>query len=233
MKTQTTLIVTLLTALTASAEIRLFWSTTGITNSAFVYSTALTNFLPYFTAPTPIPNNELPAGSYDLFLWGKFIEEPNMPQFSELYGLDLKFEGTATQAANVAYRQNKTGSGAYKRWNNTVGIPLDGVMYAVTTFGIQFLLPPYGNSDLYFPATQEFLVGAARVTGAPDDTKTVSLHQPWDTPPGLGIAMRLVDGIPDPLVIPAVVTFTPEPVPLVVFLAALRRRPRTRSTGWR
>ncbi len=211
---------------TATAEIRLFWSTTGITNSAYVYSTALTNFRPYFTTPTPIPNNELSPGAYDLFLWGKFIEEPNMPSYSQVYGLDLKFEGTATHTANVAYRQNKTGSGAYKRWDGSLGLALDDVMRAITARGIEFILPPDTNNDLYFPATQEFLVGAARVTGAAGDTKVVSLHSPEENPPGLGIAVRWGGLDREPQVFPAVVSFTPEATTVFAFLPALLRRRR-------
>lgn len=207
----------------APGEIILFWSTSGITNTNFRYSTALTNFLPHFVPPTPV--TELTAGTYDLFLWGLFIETPTMPAGSHIYGLNLKFEGDAAVVQSVAYRQNKTGAGAYRRWDGSVGLVLDDSVAAITARGIEFLLPPDFNNDLYYPATQQFLFGAARVTGAVGQQKTVALE--IESLSG-GIAMRwgMID-LPDPPVFSAVVTFVPEPAAgaaLVLTALLLRRR---------
>ena len=216
-----TLLLALLVPATLASEggVTLFLSTTGLANSSMRYSTALTNFLPIISA-TPV--SELPAGTYDLYLWGRFVEGWLVPPDSNIYGLNLEFAGDAAHVENVAYRQNKTGSGAYKRWDGSQGIPLDGLMGAVTARGIEFIIPPETNNDLYFPATYEFLLGAARVTGAPGQAKIVDFEHiafrqfdPWD---------------PLPVLIPAVVTFTPEPATAVavigvVFCVHAIRRP--------
>jgi len=223
MKKALALVVVLAVVGTASADlaIQLFWSTTGKTG-ALQYSTALTNFLPIASA-TPV--SSLPAGTYDLFLWGRFVDTDGAEAYTQIYGLDLAKSGTATYGTNVAYRHNKTGAGSYKRWDGSLGILLDGVMAAVTARGIEYLpASDVGNNDIYFKDTLEFLIGAANVTGAAGQNATVSLHNP----PGLGIAMRWIGGedIPDPPVYNAFVTFTPEPASILLALAglALRRR---------
>ncbi len=202
----------------ADFHIQLFWSTTG-KSGALQYSTAMTNFLP-FDAPTPVA--DLAPGSHDLFLWGRFVDDDDSYSYTQIYGLDLAKSGTF--GSNVAYRQNKTGSGAYKRWDGSAGIALDGVMAAVTARGIEYILPPDTNNDLYLPASKEFLIGAANVTGADGDVAVVSL----DVAEGLGIAMRWIGGedIEDPEVYSATVTFTPEPASILLALVglALRRR---------
>lgn len=226
MKKALTLLVVLAVVVPTMAEINLFWSTTGMSD-ALKYSTAMTNFLPGLVPATPTgPTiNGLP-GTYDLFLWGTFVEAPDLPTYTQIYGLDLKWENTgATVGSNAAYRQQKTGSGAYKRWDGSNGILLDGVMAAVTANGVQFILPPDTNNDLYYPATHQFLLGAAQVTfGAYGQTASIALDA---TPPGLGIAMRYIgDGdIPDPAVNAATVTLIPEPASLALLaLAGLLRR---------
>ena len=207
----------------AEGRIELFWSTTGLSNTSLLYSTALTNFLPIVSA-TPVSN--LPAGAWDMYLWGRFVEEPDLPTYTQIYGIDLRIEtsGGVSYTDNVAYRQYKTGFGAYKRWDGTLGRPLDGVLAAVTARGIEFILPPDVNSDLYFPESHEFLLGAIHTTSAGLGALTVSL----DVDDGLGIAVRIIGGetIPDPLVTPAIVTFLPEPSTALLALAglALRRR---------
>ncbi len=207
--------------------VQLFWSTTGLADTALSYSTALTNFLPIVSA-TPV--QELDPGTYDLYLWGKFVEGTYWHSLCHIYGLDLQWEGNATHAQNAAYRHNKTGANPYRRWDGNLGILLDGVMAAVTARGVEYLVPPLDNEDLYFPESQEFLLGAARITGAAGQTKIVSL----DTADGLGIAVECVTcgGVPDPTVYPAVLTFTPEPVMAVVLLATALLRPRTQKTCW-
>ena len=192
----------------AQAEIQLFWSMTGINDPSFVYSPALANFLPYFVPPVPV--TQLAPGTYDLFLWGRFVEnydpnDPNfLPAFTRIDVMDLQWLGAATHAQNAAYRQNKTGFGAYTRWENGSGILLDDVMFALATRGVEFILPPDGNNDLYYPNTQEFLIGAARITGAGGQSATMALA---------GIAMSEIGGdmIPPVIVVPAEVVFTGTP----------------------
>jgi hypothetical protein len=201
--------------------VALFWSTTGLANSSMQYSTALTNFLPIISA-TPV--SELPAGTYDLYLWGRFIEGWLVEPYGRIWQLDPAFAGDASHAENVAYRQYKTGAGAYRRWDGTLGIPLDGLMGAVTARGIEFIIPPDTNNDLYFPASYEFLLGAARVTGAPGQVQIVDVTLIRFNPAGY-------DPLPENS--PAVLTFTPEPAAglLVVLGALLRRRPRRLDVG--
>lgn len=197
-----------------SENINFFWSTTGLANSALLYSTALTNFLPIMSS-TPV--TELPAGTHDLYLWGWFEASYWFPEYTQVYGIDLEFAGTASHAENVAYRQYKTGSGAYKRWDGSVGIPLNGVMRAITARGIEFIFPPDTNNDLYFPSTQQFLLGAARVTGEPGQVLSMALGP-------LGIAARIFNGGGEPLpptIAFAPVTFTPEPGTLLLLVCGL------------
>lgn len=208
----------------AEGRIELFWSPTGLVNTSLLYSTALTSFLPIVSA-TPV--SELPFGTHDLYLWGRFVEDANMPAYTQIYGLDLKIQvsGAAGYAEKVAYRhQPLTETGPYKRWDGSLGIPLDGIMAAVTARGIEFILPPDTNLDLYFPDSHEFLVGALHATSSAEGAITVAL----DSADGMGISMRYIGGddIPDPLVTPAVVTFVPEPVGLWLVLAAVVRRRR-------
>ncbi len=206
---------------TADARIELFWSTTGLVNNGLRYSTDLTSFLPIVSA-TPV--SELPFGTHDLYLWGRFIEDANMPAYTQVYGLDLRIQvsGAAGYAENVAYRHALLTSGPYRRWDGSLGIMLDGVMAAVTGRGVEFILPPDTNHDLYFPDSHEFLLGALHATSPADGTITVAL----DSDDGLGIAMRYIGGddIPDPLVTPAVIAFVPEPAALLVLGALSFRR---------
>ncbi len=199
----------------AQAEIELCWSTTGLGNGALMYSGAQTNFLP-IVPPTYV--HQLAPGTHDLYLWGTFIETPTMPHDTQLYGLDLKFMGTATQSTNVAYRHNKTGAGPYLRWNTVAPVALDSVLAAVTARGVEFIVPANTNSDLYYPVTHEFLLGAARITGGPGDTTWMEL----ETLSGAGIAMREIGGndIVDPPVTwcGGMLTFTPEPGGLLLVL---------------
>ncbi len=208
--------VALFGAVAAPGEIILYWSTTGITNSSYRYSTARTNFLPYFVPPTPV--TELPAGTYDLFLWGRFVEAGDLPVWVAIFFLDLKFEGDAVHAQNVAYRHYKTGSGAYKRWDNTTGILLDAEMFASVSRGIEFLYLPDDNNDLsifHHDSYADFLVGAARLTGLGGQSKTMSLDGGDE-----GIYVGWFGGtpIPDPWVAPATIQFTPEPHVLFALL---------------
>lgn len=225
MKKALTLLVVLAVVVPTMANIELFWSDTGLTNSALQYSTAMTNFLPIVAAPAAVTEKTV-AGTYDLYLWGRFNEGADVPSYTQIYGLDLKWENSGgTVADNAAYRQQKLGSGAYKRWDGSNGILLDGVMAAVTASGVQFILPPDTNNDLYNPATHEFLLGAAKITLTNmGDSATIALDA---TPPGLGIAMRYIGAgdIPDPAVLPATVTLVPEPASLALLaLAGLLRR---------
>lgn len=229
MKKALTLVV-LAMVVPAMAEIQLFWSWSGINDPSLQYSTALTNFLPAFV-PWTGPVTEVDTPDVDLFLWGRFIETPTMPSYTQIYGLDLKFEGAGEFVQSVAYRHNKTGSGAYKRWDGANPILLNGVMAAVTARGIEFLYQPDTNNDLsikYDASTgySDFLIGAAKLHfNALGDVATVSL----DTADGLGIAMREIQGpdIPDPPVLAASVTYIPEPASMLLLgLAGLLIRRR-------
>jgi hypothetical protein len=182
-------------------EINLFWSTTGINDPSLVYYTGLTNFQPAFVPPTPIIQE--PPGTYDLFLWGQF--PPDWAGY-QIYGLDLVFQGNATHDVSVAYRQR---FGNFRRWDGSVGIPLDGVMATVGAGGI-FYDPNIPN--LMLPNGQA-LIGAAHVTGAYSQTITMALG-------ALGIACRDPNGNEvDPIVTPATVTFVPEPATVLFVLA--------------
>ncbi len=229
MKRALGLMATLLLLGTARAdfEIQLFWSTTGINDPNYVYNTAETNFVPFFTAPTPVES--LAASTYDLFLWGK-VTDPNdlffhYPDGAQIYGLDLQFAGDAAHGSNVAYRQYLiTAGGPHNRWDGSLGLHLDSVMAAVSSLGI--MLVPYPFYDLYRYEYVDFLIGAAQVTGEPGEFKTMSL----DTADGLGIAVRDIftgEDLPDPPVLPAIVTFVPEPASLVLALVALVGRRRS------
>jgi hypothetical protein len=205
----------------ADGGVQLFWSTTGLASTTLLYSTALTNFLPIVPA-TPV--STLDPGTYDLYAWGRFVEGSDLPPGGHIIGMDLRWQGDATHAQNVAYRQRV---GAVKRWDGSVGIPLDGVMAAVTAAGIYFILPPNTNSDLYFPETREFLLGAARITGAAG--QTIGLALDTDLADGLGPFGWYV--LPngestDPPLWPANLTFTPEPTALILLsaLVIVRRR---------
>lgn len=216
----------------ANAEIQLFWSWTGM-DAANMYNQNLTNFLPGFVPPTPVPavlEGPDPTITVDLFLWGRFIETPTMPSYTQIYGLDLKNTG-APMLQSAAYRQNKTGSGAYKRWDGSAGINLDGVMAAVTARGVEFLYLPDTNNDLSikYPEASgigDFLIGAAKYTLAWGDHATFELDTALD---GLGIAMRLIGDvdIPDPPVLAADVVYVPEPASVLLLgLGALLIRRR-------
>jgi hypothetical protein len=211
----------------ASAEIQLFWSTTGLSNGALQYSTALTNFLP-IVAPTPVTTVDASGGptTVDLYLWGRFVD---MGDYNQIYGLDLLFGGDATVGSNVAYRHlNPPPPPNWLRWDGAAGIPLDGVMAAVTAAGIQnYTAGDPANGDLYLAGTREFLLGSAQITGVAGNTKVMSLDLSPDT--GLGIAVREYAGgpdIPDPTVIPATLTFVPEPASILLALAGLLIRRR-------
>ena len=208
-------------SVTAHGEIRLFWSTTGLANTSLRYSTALTNFLPIVSA-TPVA--ELAPGTYDLYLWGQFIEGWDLHAWIWVYGVDLAFAGDATYAENVAYRQNKTGAGAYRRWDGSLGIALDGLMWATTSRGIEFNLPPVTNSYLYFPESAQFLLGAVRVTGAAGQNFTMTRTGPgfwyWDP--------DVFDPPAYPTFSPAVLLFTPEPAGGLLVLLAVQRFPLRR-----
>lgn len=190
-------VVAISASVVVDAEIILFWSTTGISNLGMVYNTALTNFKPYMFPPTRAA--ELEAGTYDLFLWLEYVVDPNLPLWTQLYGLNMRFEGDATHAQNIAFR-HRADVGACQHWQNSTGIPLDGIMYVITIRGIEFVPPPETSCNLYYPTTQEALIGAARITGTPGQTKVMAIED---------IALRLIGGedLPDPLVVPAVVRF--------------------------
>ncbi len=227
MKRALTLIATAVLAGTACAdvwELQLFWSTTGINDPNYVYFAGEMDFLPYFVPPTPV--EMLAPGAYDLFLWGKVTDPNNLfyahPEGAQIYGLDLTFEGDAAHGVNVAYRHGRPYPG---RWDGNHPILLNGVMAAVTSNGI--LLVPYWIPDLYRYEYVDFLIGAARITGTDGQVKIMAL----DLADGLGIAMRdwaTGEDIPDPPVLPAVVTFVPEPASLVLALVALVGRARKR-----
>jgi hypothetical protein len=191
----------------AQAEIELCWSTTGVSNPSLVFSTAQTDFLPYLQAPTYI--TQLPPGTYDLFCWGRFVETPTMPSDTQLYNLGLQFMGTATHSISVAYRQNKAGSGAYRRWDAPGGLALDDHLAAVTARGVEFLAPGNSNSDLYLQGSNEFLLGAVRITGVAGDTFWMELKSLG----GAEIAMRHIGGasIADPPLIGCLLSFGPPP----------------------
>jgi hypothetical protein len=110
-------------------------------------------------------------------------------------------------------------------WDGSNGISLDGVMAALTARGIEYLIPPDTNNDLYYPATQEALLGAARVTGMVGQTVVMELDSN-----GFGIAVRRDPQPPewvDPEVTPAIVTFVPEPASgmcAVLVIVAVRWR---------
>mgnify|MGYP000206359685 CR=1 FL=1 len=225
---KTLLVVALLVGVSAaSADINLFFSSTGMSD-ALKYSTALTNFVPGFAAPTPI-GATLDEGSYDLFLWGQFVGQND---YDQIYGLQLQIEGSAAYDANksVIYRQNKGAPNAYKRWDGALPVYVhNGVMAAVTAQGIfnWTATDPQPNDLVVRPSGSEgtkFLLGVVRVEGATaGQNLTVSLN------PQLGIAVRNSDGvtIPDPTVNSATVSFIPEPASLLLLgLAglAIRRR---------
>jgi hypothetical protein len=204
MKRTLKLIVAVALAGTACAdvwEIQLFWSTTGINDPNWVYNAAETNFLPYFVPPTPVYS--LPAGTYDLFLWGQ-VTDPNdlffhHPEGARIYGINLGFGGDATYDVSVAYCHRKLPPGAYRRWGQCC-LPLNAPLGALS-HGITFV--PYPINDLYRYQFVDFLVGAARITGDAGEYKTMSLD-------GIGIGMRDLgsgEDIPDPPVLPALVTF--------------------------
>jgi hypothetical protein len=184
----------------ASADIQLFWSTTGISSPAMYYYTAETNFAPWFvpyTHPAPLSSPLLLVpGTYDLFLWGQFAA--GSQDYDQIYGLQLQLTGSATFAENVAYRQRG-------RWGSGPGIPLNhGVMAAVTSRGLVNTPPSDPSSDpLFIPADRTFLIGAAHVTLAPNTSLEASLD------PAHNIAILDPDGntySPDPPVWPADVT---------------------------
>jgi len=225
---KTLLVVALLVGVSAaSADINLFFSSTGMSD-ALKYSTTLTNFLPGFEASTPI-GATLPEGSYDLFLWGQFVNEPD---YNQIYGLQLQIQGSAAYDANksVIYRHNKGNPNAYKRWDGALPVYVhNGVMAAVTARGIVnwTAADPVPNDLVTLPSGSEgtkFLLGVVRVEGATaGQDLTVSLN------PQLGIAVHDADGvtIPDPPVNSATVSFVPEPASLLLLgLAglAIRRR---------
>jgi hypothetical protein len=91
-----------------NGPIYLFWSTTGISDPNYVYSTALTNFLPYFvpwTHPGQLSDPLiLSAGTCDLFLWGQF--SAGSADYDRIIGLDLGLinGGSATHTPGAAYR---------------------------------------------------------------------------------------------------------------------------------
>ncbi len=213
----------------ASADINLFFSSTGMSSDALKYSTALTNFLPGFTGPTPI-GPTLDEGSYDLFLWGQFVNEND---YDQIYGIQLQIQGTAAYdgTKSVIYRHNKTTPPpAYKRWDGAQPVYVhNGVMAAVIARGIvNWTSSDVNPGDLVtLPTGSEgtkFLLGVVRVENATAGQElTVSLN------PQLGIAIRNAEGvtIPDPPVNSATVTFVPEPASLLLLgLAglAIRRR---------
>ncbi len=189
-----------LVGVASAAEINLFWSTTGISDSNLMYYTAMTDFQPWFVPPTPTTGG--PAGAYDLFLWGQF---PADWAGYQIYGMDLQFQGNASHDVNLAYRQRG-------RYPQGPRIPLDSVMSNIT----------YTPGNL----VQEdgaFLIGIAHAVGTAGEVLTMALH----TAPGLGIACRDANGeeVPDPTVTPATFTFVPEPASvLLVFAVALIRR---------
>ena len=223
---------------------------------ANLYSGALTDFKPYYSpmmgntdlytgdGPDPTSVTSLVAGSYDLFLWG---DSPYLPEWHvrstapthytdnkfQIYGLDLKWDATSTATVgdNVVYREDD-GAGT-ARWQGDQPIPLDGVMAAVNSAGIA-LDAGWGKFGTQWFHTEmswleqfsgKYLLGAAHVTGTAGQVLSMSLDTAVTG--GKGIACRLDgDEIPDPDVMPAVLTFTPEPLSFVLLLAglALRRR---------
>ena len=148
-----------------------------------------------------------------MFLWGQFPAD--WPDY-QIYGLEFEFQGNATHDVSVAYRQ-RWGTG--RRWDGSAGIALDGVMAAVTAYGIQ--------NNLSVPnlilRNGGFLLGAAHVTGTLNQTITMALG-------GLGINCRDANGnevVPDPTVTPATFYFGfPEPASVLLVLpgALIRRR---------
>ncbi len=245
---KTLLVLTLLVGVSAaSADIQLFFSvgsnTAGVPGVDIIgpslrYATTLTNFLQTgaggtasgynHQAPTPAPAQLLP-GSYDLYLWGKFV---NQQPLDQIYGLQLRITGNAPydNSRSVIYRHNRTGTGAYRRWDGALPVLVhDGVMAAVIARGILNSTPadPLVNDLVVRPHVADgtvFLLGVVRVENAElNQTLSVELN------PRLGIAIRNADGvtIPDPPVLPATVTFIPEPASLLLLALAglaIRRR---------
>ncbi len=197
----------------ASADIELFWSTTG-KSGPLMYSMATTNFLPIDSA-TPV--SLLFPGTYDVFLWGRFVGNSNPPPGWRIADLDLAFGGDATTGVSAAYLHNKTGSGSYRRWDSAGGgLALDDPMTnGGVSDGIEFLQPPNSNNDLYFPATQEFLVGAVEVTGLANQSLIMNIENVSFTPAPW-----------HPEHSPAVLTFAPEGGSLWLALAGLVLRRR-------
>jgi hypothetical protein len=217
----------LLACAPAEAGVQLFWSTTGLADPGMTYSTALTDFRPIVR---PLPVDVLIPGSYDLFLWGRFIQnndpnDPNyLPMYSAVIGADLAFQGDAQHGVNVAYRHKWGTSPGQRRWDGSAGIALDGVMAAIGACGIRFTLPGDPDVDLYFSDTHEFLVGATQATGLPGQRLTMvsdGLAIYYPVPPG--------EQTPPLVAEPATVTFVPEPGAaglVLVALSGLRRLQR-------
>ncbi len=188
-------------------EFVLFWSTTGISETGLMYSTALTDFQPAYQSPTPVPTDPngmqvLPAGTYDLFLWGTF---PANWQGAQILGMDFGWQGDATHTPNAAYR-HKWGGGSAKRWDGSLGIPLDGVMAAITATGITWTAPYH-----LMEPDGRFLIGAAQISGTPGQQAIIGQN---------GHIAVLPPQERDPTVVPAVVTFTPEPTNLLLLTTA-------------
>lgn len=104
----------------------------------------LSNYVKWSGTPTRSPFFQTAGTTQTYFLWA----EISLPEgwFAQIYGLELKggtgAKGKATLVDGLMYRHNKTGSGAYKRWDGAAKIPIPGLAAAVTARGIEAAANP-------------------------------------------------------------------------------------------
>jgi hypothetical protein len=175
----------------------------------------LKNFLPSFAKVTPPTAPQSPflqalGTTVTYYVWAHIFDEafgdPAGPLAGsvQIYGVDFTSSGAAgggVVGQNATYRQNKTGAGAYQRWDAPAGLPFPSVCAAVTADGIW--------NDVFNDLTivADTTTGDTYALVAAFEFSTPTLSSTYFLGVGADIGVRVWDSSP------GLTTYGPSPLP--------------------